>query len=215
MRRESFYAKLIFAMFVVAPGVAYPQQSKTLVIDGYSGQVPVIDAGGKSCVEIQGLASLTNGSLNFSGNQITLSLHGGAGSQPQNQGFSKEFLNAAIEAMSEIREWRSALQSAVRYGFPTNGDWVNQYSGAAAASVRQASVAATTESDRNAAQLVSKELDHMRQLSDKMVSARKNMTYIAHDALDSDPLDKKILNCAHSLAGMAASGQFHDDGSCH
>ena len=55
----------------------------------------------------------------------------------------------------------------------------------------------------------------MQQLSDKMVSARKNMTYIAPDALANDPLDKKIVNCAHSLAAMAASGQFHDDGSCH
>lgn len=117
--------------------------------------------------------------------------------------------------MSEIREWRVALQNAVRYGFPTNKDWMSPYRGAAMSSVRQASVAASTESDRNAAQLISKELDHMQQLSDKMVSARKNMTYIAPDALENDPLDKKILNCAHSLAAMAASGQFHDDGSCH
>jgi len=41
------------------------------------------------------------------------------------------------------------------------------------------------------------------------------MTYIAPDALENDPLDKKIVNCAHSLGAMAASGQFHDDGSCH
>jgi hypothetical protein len=33
--------------------------------------------------------------------------------------------------------------------------------------------------------------------------------------LKSDPLDQQILNCARSLAAMAASGQFVDDGSCH
>jgi hypothetical protein len=215
MRRKSFYAKLLCVMFVVASGIAHPQQTRTLVIDGHPGHIPVIEGDGTSCVEIEALARLTNGSLSFSGNQITLTLHGAPASQAESQGFSKDFLNAGIEAMSEIREWRSALETAVRYGFPSNSDWVNQYHGAATASVRQASVAASTESDRNAAQLISKELDHMQQLSDKMVSARKKMTYIAPDALANDPLDNKILNCAHSLAAMAASGQFHDDGSCH
>jgi len=215
MRRKSFYAKLLCAMFVVALGIAHPQQTRTFAIDGHPGQIPVIETDGKSCVEIEALARLTNGSLSFSGNQITLALHGAQASQPESQGFSKGFLSAGIEAMSEIREWRSALETAVRYGFPSSEGWVNQYSGAATSSVRQASVAASTESDRNAAQLISKELDHMQQLSDKMVSARKNMTYIAPDALANDPLDKKIVNCAHSLAAMAASGQFHDDGSCH
>jgi hypothetical protein len=28
-------------------------------------------------------------------------------------------------------------------------------------------------------------------------------------------LDQSILNCAHSLAAMAANGQFVDDASCH
>lgn len=214
MRRKSFYAKLICIMFVVALGIAHPQQ-RFLVIDGHPGQAPVVEANGKSCVGIEALASLVNGSLSFSGNQITLTLHGGTAGQPASQGFSQGFLTAAIEAMSEIREWRSALQTAVRYGFPTNTDWVSPYQGAARSSVRQAAVAASTEADRKAAQLIGKELDHMQQLSDKLVSARKNMTYIAPDALDNDPLDKKIVNCAHSLAAMEASGEFHDDGSCH
>ena len=55
----------------------------------------------------------------------------------------------------------------------------------------------------------------MQQLSDKMLAMRKNMTYIAPDALANDPLDQKIINCAHSLSAMAANGQFHDDGACH
>jgi len=213
MRGKFFYDRWICIVFIVGSGVVHAQ--KVLVVDGHPGQVPVIEADGRSCVEIEALASLTNGSLSFSGNQITLTLHGAPTSQPGGQGFSKDFLSAGIEAMSEIREWRIALQSAVQYGFPTNADWVSPYQGAAASSVRQASVAASTESDRNAAQLIRMELDHMQQLSDKMVSARKSMTYIAPDALENDPLDKKILNCAHSLAAMAASGQFHDDGSCH
>lgn len=214
MRRKSFNAKLICAVFIVAPGMAQAQQ-KALVVDGHTGQIPVIEAEGKSCVGIESLASLINGSLSFHGDQITLTLHGASASQAEGQGFSQQFLSAGIEAMSEIREWRSVLQSAVRYGFPTNAGWVDPYRNAATSSVRQASVGVSTEADRNAAQLIAKELDHMQQLSDKMISARKKLTYIAPDALENDPLDKKIMSCARSLEAMAASGQFHDDGSCH
>lgn len=212
--RRKFYAKLICMMVVVAPGMAHPQQ-RTFVVDGHPGQIPVIEAGGNPCVGIVSLAHLVNGSLSFSGDQITLTMHDVPASQPAAHGFSQGFLSAGIEAMSEIREWRSVLESAVRYGFPTNAGWISPNQNAATASVRQASVAASTASDHNAAQLLTKELDHMQQLSDKMTSARKNLTYIAPDALENDPLDKKIVNCAHSLEAMAASGQFHDDGSCH
>src|SRR5215813_10051705 len=222
MRRTSFCTRLVCILFVIATGIAHSQK-KTLVVQGHSGQAPVIDSDGKSYVDIQALASLTNGSLSFNGNQITLSLQGAPAnqsasqpaSQPESQGFSKGFLSAGIEAMSEIREWRMALQSAVRYGFPPNSDWVNRYHNAATSSVRQASVAASTDSDRSAAQLISMELNHMQQLSDKYISARNSMTYIAPDAVEKDPLDQKIVNCAHSLSAMAAGGQFHDDGSCH
>jgi hypothetical protein len=175
----------------------------------------VIQTDGKFWVDVEALANLTNSSLSFSGSQIILMPHSAPASQPESHGFSKAFLNAGIEAMSEIREWRSALQSAIQYGFPPNGDWVTRYRDAAMKSVRLASVAASTDSDRNGSQLLSKELDHMQQLSDKMLLTRKNMTYIAPDALANDPLDQKIIACAHALAAMAASGQFHDDGSCH
>jgi hypothetical protein len=40
------------------------------------------------------------------------------------------------------------------------------------------------------------------------------MTMVPTDALNGDPLDQKIVNCGHSLAAMASSGQFVDDGSC-
>jgi hypothetical protein len=214
MQGKSFYASLIWTVCFVTSGIAQSQQSKILTVDGHPGHAAVIETNGRSCVEIQALANLTNGSLSFNGNQITLTLQGAPVGQPASQGFSKAFLNAGIEAMSEIREWRSALQSAIRYGFPSNDDWVNRYRSAATSSVRSASVTASTDSDRSAAQLLGKELDHMQQLSDKMLAMRKNMTYIAPDALANDPLDQKIINCAHSLSAMAANGQFHDDGVC-
>ena len=215
MRQSLFCASLIWAVVFVASGSSQSQQKMTLTVEGQNGHAPVIQSDGRAWVDIDALARLTNSSLSYSGNQIVLTLHMLPPSPPENQGLSKDFLNAGIEAMSEIREWRSALQSAIRYGFPPNDDWVTRYRDAAMKSVRLASVAASTDSDRKTSQLISNELDNMQKLSDKMLSARKNMTYIPPDALANDPLDMKIIRCAHSLAAIAASGQFQDDGSCH
>lgn len=55
------------------------QQTGTLVVSGQPGQAPVLQIGGKSYVNIEALARLTNGALSFEGNQITLTLLGFAG----------------------------------------------------------------------------------------------------------------------------------------
>jgi hypothetical protein len=81
--------------------------------------------------------------------------------------------------------------------------------------LRLASVAVSTDSDRSALQLLNNEFQNMAKLTDKYVAARANMNYVSPDALQNDDLNQRIVNCGHSLASMAASGQFVDDGSCH
>ncbi len=51
-----------------------PQQTGTLAIAGHSGQIPLIQINGKSYVDVESLARLTQGSLSFQSNQITLAL---------------------------------------------------------------------------------------------------------------------------------------------
>jgi hypothetical protein len=228
MRERSFVAGLIFVEFLMASGLGLSQtaqQSGTLAVSGHSGEAPVIQAGGRSYVDVEALARLTNGSLSFNGNQVTLTLHGsGRGAKPKAPqttqtapapGFSKDFLKAGIEAMAEIREWRSALESAVQYGFPPGDNWISSYSGAAATGISLASAAASTDDDRKAFQYLSNEFNSMQQLSGQMLSRRKSLNYIPPDALKNDPLDQKILACARSLGAMAAAGQFQDASSCH
>jgi hypothetical protein len=135
-------------------------------------------------------------------------------SQPTSA-FSKDFLRAGIEYMSVIREWRSALIDAVQNGYPVTDAFAAAYRGQASTSLRLASVAASTDFDHNAFQLLSNEFDNMQKLSNKVLAARKDMNYISADALKDDPLNQQVLSCARSLAAMASSGQFQDDGSCH
>lgn len=224
MTRKLLVAGLMLAGLLAALGPALSETahpSQTLVVTGQPGQAPVLQVNGRSYVDVEALARLTNGSLGFKANQIILTLPASTATTtpPANpsssSGFSKEFLKAGIEEMTVIREWRGALTNAVRNGYPVTDEFMANYRDQASTNLRLASVAASTDSDHNAFQLLSKEFDNMEKLSNKILAGRQNMNYLSPDALKDDPLDHQILNCARSLASMAASGQFQDDGSCH
>ena len=217
--------RLTLVGLLIASGLGFSQadqQGGTLTVSGHSGQAPVTQINGRSYVAIDALARLLNGSLGYQGNHITLTVPsdgsragGPPTGQPANSGFSKDFLNAAIETMSDVREWRSALLNDVQNGSPVTETWMANYHAEAVKSLRLTSVAATTDSDHNALRLLSKELDHMQELGNKVLAARKNRSYITADIVHKDPLDQKILNCARSLAAMVASGEFQDNGVCN
>lgn len=197
-------------------------QLQTLVVTGHSGRVPVMQTNGRNYVDVEAFAQVVNGSVSFNGVQATLTLPTGNTSSAQTPtpiagaaGFSKGFLRAGIEEMSTIREWRSALTSAIENQYPFTQDGLARYQAMAATNLQLVQAAATTDADENAASLIANEYQKMKQLSDKYLSKRANMSYISPDALKNDPLDQSIIACAKSLGAMAASGQFTDDGTCH
>jgi hypothetical protein len=211
-------ASVLFAARVAS------QQPHTLSVTGRPREIAVTEVGGHFYVEVEALRQLLDGSLTLNGMQFVLSLPSSGANRPatahsENEppasGFSKQFLNAGIEQMSAIREWRSTLVSAVQRGYPITEEWMTGFSGRAQTNLRLVSVAVSTDSDRNALQLLTNEFNNMKRLSDRFVDANKSRTYMPPDSLQNDALDRRILNCGHSLAAMAASGQFVDDGSCH
>jgi hypothetical protein len=216
------FVLLLFSLFLVMTQAG--QQPRTLILTGHAGELAVVEMGGRSYVEIQALAQLANASLSFNGNQVLLTLPGSSAhtdssapsaGQPAPAGLSKEFIRAAIEEMSIVREWRSTLTNAVQRGHPITEDWIGSFRDQARTSLRLVGVASTTDSDRSAFRLLTNVFNSMNKLSDQFLEANRTRTYISPDALNNHPLDQRILNCAHSLAAMAASGQFMDDGSCH
>ena len=226
-KTRSVWVVAAVAMFVVMVGlVQAAQQGTVLVLSGYTETVPVMQVNGKNYVNVEALARATNGSMSFNGNQIVLTLPaagsggGAAASQQaapaasQNAGFSKEFLTAAIEEMSTLREWHSALASAIANGFPVTGELVGPYQAQAVTNLRLMQVAVSTQSDQGAAQLISNAYQKMKQLSDKYVAKRANLEFVGPNALKNDPLDQSLIACGTSLRSMAGSGQFVDDGTC-
>jgi len=112
MRRKLWRGWLILRVLVIVPELARAQaveQSRTLIVNGQSGQVKIMELDGRSYVDLEALARIANGTLGFSGSQITLTLPRSApGTEsaaapsrlPANSGFSKEFLRASIEEMA-------------------------------------------------------------------------------------------------------------------
>ena len=206
----------------------------TLIINGQSTEVPVIFVGGQPYIDLGALAKALNGSVSSSGPTVALSLPLGSANHasspatasaapapaptqaaPSNPGFSREYLNVAIEEASTLREWHTALQTAMQSGIPLSEGLLQPYRAQATTNLRLVSVAATTSADRNAYQLLNNLFQNMGKLAEKYINMRASLTYIAPDALQNDELNQRIMNCGHFLGAMAASGQFSDDGSCH
>ena len=115
MRNKTRKGWLIPVVVMIASiGGISQSQSRTLVVSGHPGNVPVTQSNGRSYVDLEALAQVVNGALSFNGNQITLTLSSaggntttapaqttGANSGNNNQ-FSKAFLQAGIEEMSTI-----------------------------------------------------------------------------------------------------------------
>jgi len=117
--------------------------------------------------------------------------------------------------MSTVREWHTALASAIQNGTPVEANWLAPYRNQAATNLRLASVAIQTNSDRKAFQLLTNEFQSMGKLADSYIAARASLSYISPNALQNDDLNQRIMACGRSLGAMAASNQFVDDGSCN
>jgi hypothetical protein len=138
----------------------------------------------------------------------------GSSAQQSPPGFSKEFLSAAIESIAAVREWRTGIATAIQNSISVTDSWVSAFQRQANDSLRQASVAAITATDRSGLQLLTNEYNNMRTWSDRLIAARKTLQYMSPDDMNSDPLFQQILTCSHSLAAIVANGQFQDEPAC-
>jgi hypothetical protein len=205
------------------------QQRRTLVVNGQSGQAIVFQIDGRSYIDLETLAHIANGSISVQGDQIVLNLPApsatapvptAADNQSAESGLSNDFMNAAIHNLASVKEWYSTLGYAVQRGIPGDGSRLFVYRDKAAQSLRLATVAASTGSDRSALLMLNTHFKNVQKWNDKLVNSRKSMDTanysLSPDALNDDPLYQKITRCAQFLGTMLPTGTFEDDGaSCH
>jgi len=217
---------LLLSPFIVLAQSA--QEFRTLVVNDRSGKAVILEMAGKSYVDLNQLAQIAHGSISYEGNRIALSMPCTSENPPDKpaepepsttQSLSHEFMQAGIEEISIMREWASSLASVLRNGYPVTDSWILDFKAKAQAGLAQASSAASTDADRQAFQQLSFAFNAVQEWSNKLVDARKSMSAakyaLSPDELRNDPLSQKIINCAHSLGQMLASGLFQDNPSCH
>lgn len=209
-------------------GWAQAHQNMSLSVTGHEGQAPVIQRSGKSYVEVEALARITSSTLGFHGSHIVLTLPAPPPVAPvvrqqpapelpkPDKGYSREFLQAGVEQITVVREWRSALENAIRTNNPVEQSWVSYYRRTAQDKMSMATASATTDADRQALSALQSAMGMVGQLSDRFLALRSTLTYVSPDSLDNDPLDKQILACAQGMAAQAIpGGQFEDVAACH
>jgi hypothetical protein len=197
-----------------------PKNGSTFTVAGHAGETQLLQVNGKSYVEIETLARLTQGTLSFNANRTVLTLpHSGAtepaSTPPAKPGFSRAFTEAGIEEMGVIREWRIAIVNAVLNNTPVSEDWVSTQHRLAEKNLALASAAASTDDDRSAYPLLSAEFNNMQTLSEQYIATRKKAAFISPDTFGSTPLEDQILSCARNFVSMTESHEFQDQPSCH
>jgi hypothetical protein len=205
------------------------QQKRTLVVNGQSGDATIVQINGRSYIDLETLARIANGSLSFQGTRIVLTIPPPsadaaamvpADRQTADSGLSNDFMRAAIQDLATIKEWYGTLAYAIQRGVPGDGSRVVIYRDKAAQGLKLATVAASTDSDQNALQLLTTHFNNVQKWSNMLVESRKSLgtaNYsMSPNALNDDPLYQTITRCSQFLGTMLAGGKFEDDGSsCH
>jgi hypothetical protein len=240
----------ILALAGVLFAQSTPNKNKILVVNGKSAGPAVRQIDGRSYVDIETLAQVTNGVVTIERHRIVLTIPASdsdataspapASASPADaspvvpapadaapasappaqppQGLSRDFASAAIAALAEMREMRGAIRAMITYGLAFSDTWAQDDQGRVMTGLRQAEVAATTEDDQHALQLLENEAGKLTSWADSVFAARQVLNGAATvdpNALQNDPALAKIRSCGQFLNAMLVSGSFADDSSCH
>jgi hypothetical protein len=201
-------------------------KTQTLSINGHSGETIIYQIDGKSYVDLESLIRIGNGSMSFKGDQIILSFpsadnasSGHESGTASSSTLSADFMRNAVQTVGVLKDWTNTLTYAVQRGVPGDGSRLMVFHDRAGEALRLTRVAASSDADQNALQLLTNHFNTVSAWSDKLASERRNMDTgkysISPDALKNDDTYKKISACSRFLSAMLPGGTFHDDYSCH
>jgi hypothetical protein len=209
-----------FALSIATVLFAQRASDMKLLVNGRIMNATVWQVDGRSYVDVETLARITNGSVKIESNQILLTIPGPGpdATAPQNTpGLSKGFASEAVTALAEMKEWKGALGTMVTFGLAVDGTWAQTYHERVETSITQASLAATTSSDHSALQLLNNQFARLAKWESEFIAERKVLNgakTVDPRALQDDPALTKISTCARFLSAMLVSRSFADNASC-
>jgi len=223
----SFRFAFYFASVLVLSGMLFAQSTanKTLVVNGKTASAGVRQINGRLYIDLETLAQATNAVFTVEPRRVVLTIPpADAGAAADNdstqnsQKLSRDFSSAAISALAAMREWRVAVRAMVLYGLAVSETWVQAYHQQTLDALEQAGVAASTDADKNALQLLRSEADMMTSWANQVEADRQQLNgakVVDPNALKDDLTLAKIQKCSQFLNSMVLSGTFNDDPSCH
>ncbi len=218
---------VVLAVFLMLSGSGFAQnatEKKTLVLNGHAADGAVVQIAGHSYVEVDAIARMLNAAISFEPGRVIITVPpADAGATPERvaPGLSKEFARAGISALAEMWEWKGAIASAIRSGVAGGNwlaPWLKDHRARAEESLSQASLAAKTDADQKALQLIRNEFANLAQWDSNtqatILSLNGEQT-VNPAAAQNDPLLAKISECGSFLNGMLVGVEFTDSPSCH
>ncbi len=193
---------------------------KKLILNGKATSATVLQMDGHSYVDVEALAQITNGSVRIEASQVVLTIPNSnfdANTGQVTPGLSREFASAAIATLAEMKEWKGGLAAMVTFGLAVDGSWAQIYHERVQTSLQQATVAATTNSDHNALQLLNTQYSNLAKWESMVVAERQDHNgarTVAANSLRDDPVLIKFTTCGRFLSTMLGSGIFADNPNC-
>lgn len=213
----------LVGLFLALAGVIMAERtsSRVLVVSGQTASAPILQIRGRSYVDVEILAQVTNGSLSFESNRIILTIPAptpAAGDSESPQKLSKGFTNAALGALAQMREWKGAIETMIQFQVPVGGSWLQGYADQAETGLRLAKVAASNAADQSAMRLLENEYANLSQWAGNAVDQRRALNAtrtMSPDVLRNDQELQNIWNCAQFLGSMLSSGMFSESPACY
>jgi len=87
---------------------------------------------------------------------------------------SKDFASATIATLAEMKEWKGVLGTMVIFGLAVDGSWAQIYHERVQTSPEKATVAASTNSDHDALQLLRTQFANLAKWESVVVAERQN-----------------------------------------
>jgi hypothetical protein len=211
---------VLFGIILLLTLTVFAQRSRVLMINGKNAG-PVVQMRGRSYVDIETLAENTDAAVTFQPDRIILTMPG-TGNNPTSEhapvGLSREFAAAALGAIAVGREWKSAVETMIKFQIPVTGSWLQDYRARAEEAFGFARAAATNPEDHRALQLLQTEFTTLSDWAGSAVDARQSLNAtrsLSPNVLENDQVLQKINSCGQFLGNMLASGHFTDNPVCH
>src|ERR1700693_5066945 len=168
-KHPSYRLVLYLAFVLLLSGMLFAHSTnKSLVVNGKITGAGVRQINGRLYIDLETLAQATNAVFTVEPRRVVLTIPpadagtvAGNDSTQNSQKLSRDFSSAAISALAAMREWRVAVRAMVLYGLAVSETWVQAYHQQTLDALEQAGVAASTDADKNALQLLRSEADMM------------------------------------------------------